>query len=71
LEARDLSTLSSEYQSSELDDGARVAIDAWNMMSGELNWSALPIVSEMLGVTDIDVLVAQLCAIRDHQRKDL
>lgn len=39
-------------------------MQAWNLMGG-LDWTALPIVAELLGVEDIDLLVAQLVAIRD------
>jgi hypothetical protein len=63
-------TLSSEYQPDSIDDDARLAIQVWNLMNGELNWTALPIVCEMVGVTDIEPLIARLCAIRDYQRKD-
>lgn len=37
-------------------------------MGGKLNWAALPIVAEMLGVIDIEILVTQLSAIRDWYR---
>lgn len=35
---------------------------------GGLDWSALPVVAEMIGQHDIETLVAQLVAIRDWQR---
>ena len=44
-----------------------MAVAAWNTMGG-LDWSALPIVCEMLGVREPDVLITQLVAIRDAQR---
>jgi hypothetical protein len=34
-------------------------------MMGGLDWTALPIVAELLGVEDLDLLVSQLVAIRD------
>lgn len=34
---------------------------------GGLDWSALESVAELIGITQIDVLVAQLAAIRDFQ----
>ena len=40
---------------------------AWNLMGG-LDWSALPVVCEMLGVKEPEVLITQLVAIRDAQR---
>ena len=38
-------------------------------MGGELNWSALPIVAEMLGVEDVELLIAELSAIREWQNE--
>ncbi len=35
---------------------------------GGLDWTALPIVAELLGIEDIDTLIAQLVALRDHNR---
>lgn len=35
---------------------------------GGIDWTALPIVSEMLGINDADLLIAQLAAIRESQR---
>lgn len=40
---------------------------AWNLMGG-LEWAALPVVAEMLGVADVDRLVRQLVVIRDKQK---
>lgn len=34
-------------------------------MMGGLDWTALPIVAELLGAEDLDLLVAQLVTIRD------
>ena len=47
--------------------GVSRAIQAWNLMGG-MDWAALPIVVEMLGVSDPETLIQQLAAIRDHQR---
>jgi hypothetical protein len=33
---------------------------------GGLDWAALPIVVEMLGITDVDTLIVQLAAVREH-----
>jgi hypothetical protein len=33
---------------------------------GGLDWAALPIVVEMLGITDVDILITQLVAMREH-----
>ena len=39
---------------------------AWNMMGG-LDWAALPVVAEVLGVQDIELLLIELIAIREYQ----
>lgn len=36
---------------------------------GGLDWQALPIIVEMLGIDDVDILIAQLIALRDHNRE--
>lgn len=35
---------------------------------GGLDWQALPIVAELLGITDVETFIAQLAVIRDWQR---
>jgi hypothetical protein len=44
-----------------------VAVKAWNLMGGEINWSALPIIAELTGYQDIEELIHYLATIRDHQ----
>jgi hypothetical protein len=48
--------------------GAELAIAAWNMLGG-LDWSGLPLVAEVLGIEDIEMLVAQLVVIREFKAK--
>lgn len=36
---------------------------------GGLDWAALPIVVEMLGVRDPEILIAQLVTIRDQEQE--
>lgn len=38
-------------------------------MGGEINWHALPLIVELLGIDDVDLLITHLCAIRDHQAR--
>lgn len=38
-------------------------------MDGAIVWDALSFVCEKFGITDLEMLVQQLCAIRDHKRK--
>lgn len=37
-------------------------------MGGALDWAALPLVAELLGVEDVERLITELAAIRDFQR---
>jgi hypothetical protein len=41
-----------------------IALKAWDMMRG-LDWHALPIIAEALGVTDIEMFIEQLITIRE------
>ena len=52
----------------QLDGETVLSIRAWNIMGG-IDWAALPVIAEMLGIDDIDTLVLQLVAIRDAQRE--
>lgn len=46
---------------------AALAIRAWNLMGG-IDWAALPVVAEMLGITDIEAFAVSLVAVRDWTR---
>ena len=37
-------------------------------MGGEINWSALEIICELLGIVDVERLIVQLIAIRDRDK---
>ena len=52
----------------QLDWETVLSIHAWNIMGG-IDWAALPVIAEMLGIDDIETLVLQLVAIRDAQRE--
>jgi hypothetical protein len=39
-------------------------------MGGATDWTALPVIAEMLGVEDIELLVYRLAAIRDWQAEN-
>lgn len=43
-------------------------MEAWNLLGG-VEWQGIPVVAEMLGIEDVEKLVHQLIAIRDHQAK--
>lgn len=39
-------------------------------MGGELSWSALPLLFEMVGVEDDEMMIRQLIVLRDELRKE-
>jgi hypothetical protein len=45
-----------------------LAVRAWNLMGG-IDWAALPVVAEMLGIEDIETLVINLTEIREFNRR--
>ena len=45
-----------------------LSVKAWNLMGG-LDWLALPVVADMLGLQDIERLVADLATIRDWYKR--
>jgi len=51
------------------DSATALAIKAWNWMGGQIDWTGLPLIAEILGVDDLEVLIVQLAALRDWQRK--
>lgn len=44
-------------------------IRAWNLMRGEVNWSAIDAVAELIGIDDIEGLIRGLDVIATHQQK--
>jgi hypothetical protein len=47
-----------------------LAIKAWNWLGGQIDWAGLPMVAELLGIDDLEVLIVQLTIIRDSQEKN-
>jgi hypothetical protein len=49
----------------------QAAIKAWNYMGGELNWQALPVVADLLGITDVERFLVELVTIRrwNHEQE--
>ena len=43
-------------------------IEGWNLMGGTLDWQALPLLAELLGVRDPELWIRGLVQIRDHRR---
>ena len=39
-------------------------------MGGAIDWAALPVITEMLGIEDIEAFVNRLTAIRDWQQNN-
>lgn len=42
---------------------------AWNVMGGEIQWSALDTIAEMLGIDDVEQFIAELVALRTYQNE--
>jgi hypothetical protein len=51
------------------DSDVVLAVKAWNMMDAKIDWVALPVVTELLGITDIECLILQLETIKEHGRQ--
>lgn len=51
------------------DAATALAIKAWNWMDGKIDWDGLELVADLLGIEDLEILVEQLTALRDWQRK--
>lgn len=51
-----------------MPDDAAVAVVAWEMMGG-MDWRALDVVAELLGVEDIERFVVQLLTIREFKSR--
>lgn len=46
----------------------RAAVRAWCLMDRRIDWQALPHVCDLVGITDVPLLVEQLETIRDFVR---
>ncbi|MDJ0792442.1 MAG: hypothetical protein QNJ71_11145 [Acidimicrobiia bacterium] len=42
------------------------AIEAWNMLGGQIDWSALPVICDILDIVDPETLARDLVTMRDH-----
>lgn len=38
-------------------------------MGGQIDWAGLPLVADLLGIDDLEILITQLAALRDWQRR--
>lgn len=50
-----------------------MAIRVWNLLAnghGGIDWSGLPLVTELLGIDDIDGLILRLQVIKTHANKE-
>jgi hypothetical protein len=45
------------------------SIRAWLMMGKQIDYAALPVICEILGIADIETLLTQLICIRDNKWK--
>ena len=53
-----------------MPDGLFLAVEAWNMMGGELNWQAIPILVDMLEVQDVEKFIREIVQIRNFKNAD-
>ena len=49
------------------EPNAILAVRAWNLMGGAIDWAALEVIQELYGITDPELFIHHLAAIRDHQ----
>jgi hypothetical protein len=42
-----------------------VAIKAWNLLGGVIDWAGLPVVAALVGAENIELLIRHLVLIRD------
>jgi len=43
---------------------------AWGIMGGQIDWAAIPLISETIGIIDIEKFINQLVIIREFQREN-
>jgi len=43
-------------------------VQAWNWMGGQIDWAGLETIAELIGVDDVEQLMADLVTIRDGMR---
>lgn len=55
-----------QFASGEVRPVETFAVRIWNMMGGQLDWQALPILCEICGIVDVEILLTELYAIRAH-----
>lgn len=39
-------------------------------MGGQIDWAGLPLIADLLGFDDLEVLIVQLTCLRDQMRQD-
>jgi hypothetical protein len=44
-----------------------MAIEAWNLMDGQIDWQAVPLIAEILGVDDLELFLKEIVLIRDFK----
>ncbi len=51
----------------ELTADVGLALRAWHWLGGKVDWSGIPLVAEILGIDDLEVLIVQLTTLRNAQ----
>jgi hypothetical protein len=47
-----------------------VAYDALNLMGGDIDWSALPVMVEIFGITDVETMIRLMRFVVIEERKN-
>lgn len=61
-----LEGLDMPFQQSSPDPQTHIAVRVWNLMNGQLDWHALDIITVIMGINDIELLIAQLDTIKNY-----
>lgn len=62
--------MSGAFDPTTFVDDDWLIVRAWNMMNGEVNWAALPVVMAMFGVTDPEPFIVKVLALRDFKQRE-
>jgi len=52
------------------DPELNMALNVWDLMDSRIDWVAMPIIVEIEGIQDPELLIVQLKAIRDQRQDD-
>ena len=53
-----------------MDARAAATVRAWNLMGGTIDWAGLPVVAQVVGMDDLELLAEGLAQIRAQMSHD-